>query len=105
MTMKLHQAKDTGSQYYLQVWLDITKELMVPELDEDGKPVKDEQGQLVLVASPGVPDPDWLREWRWGKDIPRADIRRETKLLAQLELDKMNVDSTIVTLSEEGTIL
>ncbi len=88
MTMKLHKAKDTGNQYYLQVWLDDTKVV----LDAEGNPTTE-------------PDPEWLREWRWGKDVPRADIRRETKLLAQLELDKMNADSTMVTLPEEGATL
>ncbi len=103
MTMKIHQARDTGKQFYLQIWLDTTKELMVPELDEDGKVVKDEVGQVVMVAVPGEPDPEWLREWRWGKDTPRATMRRETRLLAQTELDKMNAVGT--TLSEEGQTL
>lgn len=88
MTMKLVQAKDTGKQFYLQVWLDTTKVLF----DDEGNPTRE-------------PNPEWLREWRWGKDNSRAHIRRETKLLAQLELDKMNADSTIVTLSEEGKTL
>lgn len=79
MTMKLVQAKDTGKQFFLQVWLDDTKKV------------------------DGNPDPEYLREWRWGKDNSRAHIRRETRLLAQIELDKIN--AVTVTLSEEGQTL
>ncbi len=85
MAMKIIQAKDTGKQFYLQIWLDNTKVL----LDDEG-------------SSTQEPDPEWLREWRWGKDNSRAHIRRETKLLAKLELDKMNAISTVITLPEEG---
>ncbi len=94
MAMKLHQAKDTGDQYYLQVWLDDTKVL----LDDEGSPTRE-------------PDPEWLREWRWGKvdgegkPISRAMIQDEVALLARLELGKMNAVSTVVTLPEEGATL
>lgn len=88
MVMKLHQAKDTGNQYYLQVWLDNTKFV----LDAEGNPTTD-------------PDPEWLREWRWGKDVERIDYLRETKLLAEIELAKMNADATVITLSDEGKTL
>lgn len=104
MAMKIHQAKDTGKQFYLQIWLDDTKELMVPELDDEGKSIKDEDGVPVMVAVPGEPDPEWLREWRWGKDTPKATMRRETKLLAQVELNKMNA-AGVITLAEEGQTL
>ncbi len=85
MVMKYLQAKDTGTQYYYQVWLDDTKVL----LDDKGERTEE-------------PDPDWIREWRWGKDNTLVHAQRETKLLAQLELNKMNSDSTIITLSVEG---
>jgi hypothetical protein len=88
MTMKLVQAKDTGKQIYLQVWLDNTKVL----LDDEGNPTTE-------------PDPEWLREWRWGKDVLRKDYHRETKLLAKLELDKMNAALTVITLTDEGKTL
>lgn len=88
MVMELVQAKDTGKQIYLQVWLDNTKFA----LDAEGNPTTD-------------PDPEWLREWRWGKDVARKDYRRETKLLAKLELDKMNAASTVITLADEGKVL
>ena len=87
MTMKLHRARDMGDQYFLQVWLDDTKEA----LDKDGRPI------------PGEPDPEGLREWRWAKDMDLVDIRRETRLLALLELDKMA--PTVITLPEEGSTL
>lgn len=103
--MKLHQAKDTGKDIFFQVWLDTTKELMVPSLDEDGKVIKDDDGEVVLVAVPGEPDPEWLREWHWGKDVERAGMLRETRLLAQLELDKLNAPGRVITLADEGDML
>lgn len=104
MAMKIQQAKDTGKQFFLQIWLDDTKELMVPQLDAEGKAVKDEAGNPVMVAVPGKPDPEWLREWRWGKDTPKSMMKRETKLLAKLELVKMNF-TNIKTMPEEGRTL
>ena len=86
MPMKLHQAKDMGHQFYLQVWLDDTRF----ELDADGNPTAE-------------PDPEWLREYRWGKDVDRRNIRLETRLLARLELAKMN--AVVVTLPGEGWYL
>lgn len=80
MTMKLLTARDLGTEYRLVVHLDDTK----------------------LIE--GNPDPVYVREFRWGKDMPLARVKAETKLLAQLELAKMTPSGGSV-LAGEGADL
>jgi len=82
MAMKIQVAQDRGYDYHLEIWLDDTK------FDTDGV----------------SPDPEWVRTWNWGKDVRRVDMRRETQLLAQGELNKMNPVG-VVALSEQGETL
>jgi hypothetical protein len=85
MTMKLLRARDSGGFYRLRVHLDTTK-----VLDRD-------RPELGLTA--GDPDPAWVREYEWTKDMPLARVKAETKLLCQTELAKLNATG------DEGAVL
>ena len=86
MPMKITQFDDTGAPgFEVTVHLDTTK------LDKDG----------------ATPDPAFVRTWRWGsfessanpgetKAQYRQRIKGETKLLAQLERDKLAPTRTSV---------
>lgn len=85
--MKIIEAKDMSTEYCFCVHIDETK------LDANGKP-----------------DPAYLKDFTWGKQPPigqtatqyLTSIKKEMKLLCQLELEKLNVG---IPLAMEDTVL
>ena len=79
MSIKVLQARKRETEYFFQIHLDDSK-----VVEEEGKE---------------VPDPYFVREYRWGKDIDLADIKREMKALVKAELARLDDG---VPLSIEG---
>ncbi len=114
MAMKALVAREIGTDFVVRVHLDDTKMVRDPGLPPPGT---DAQGNPLPDTRPFVPDPAWVETWRWGTQPPAgrtrtqylADIRREMKALAQIELAKRQAaaggDPGGTALSFEGQVL
>lgn len=92
--MKIVEAVEVDGAVFVSVHLDESK--LVPD---PSQPPPEGVDTRSLVA-----DPEWVLTLQWGTNVPKPVVRRETKLLALVELSRRRKTRNKVT-ALDGVVL